>query len=926
MATTYDLIVQATDKASGPLAKINGRLKATEKQTKSLGISFRAVGAAITAALTGGALKSIVGITARFEDLEDTLTAVTGSAKKGADAFKFIQKFSTKTQFGVEDLTKTYIKLAGSGIKPTTSLLTTFTDTAAITTDQIGALEAITDLFSRSVSGGLGLEDLNRLFDKGVPVFRILEEQLGKTRLELSEFGKTAKGAAAIRAALVKGINDEFGGATEDKMNNLSTAMSNFKIQIGLSAVELGKKFKPALTEVIEEATLFLSANDKLIQSLGSGLGNAIITVSKGIGLIASAIGSIRNFAIGVLLLQGAASAITFLKALNKLGGGMGIAAISIGKMGKALGTTIAKLPVLGGAFRTVGLAALRIAPMLTNPFTAVAAVIAALVAGGLWFFRDEALKVGGTMSTVGETMRATFNVIGGYIQDIVTYFKEAFGNAWTSIKRWFSITDFGGAFGKVFQYIVTLTKNVVNKYLNLWVVAFEFITGIVYNLPGFFKGAFSAIKALGAELVTTLINGFGSLGPAIKQALTGDLSGAASSVATAFQADFGAAMKRGFEEAGGTNLMPEVDIPGIMGVDRIGQIGEVFKKETGPLMIEIRKFGGKVFEPLSTGFDKVISKIEDEIKRMRIEAANSTADQKLIALAAEIKLQNDLKKAKEEQAKEEKKLQEIINAGLAGDGDGDGNGNSPTEVKLTALQSLVKSIKDQRTAFNSLNIGVAEQKRLADELGISYKDFAAALEGAKSGMDIFLTDAQKFNKELEAGFRSAGESLSKSLASSIVKGKGLLSSFKSFFDGILEMMLQKIIQTQIMNPLMNGLFGGGGVPGGGFMGGGGGFLSSFLGPIGGMLGIPGMARGGVPSTNSPTLVGEKGPELFMPGTTGRVIPNNDLASGGETVVQFNINAVDSRSGTQFILEQKKQIINMINSAQRQRGKMGIID
>lgn len=917
MATTYDLIVQATDKASGPLAKINGRLKATEKQTKSLGISFRAVGAAITAALTGGALKSIVGITARFEDLEDTLSAVTGSAKKGAEAFDFIKKFSTKTQFGVEDLTKTYIKLAGAGIKPTTSLLTTFTDTAAITTDQIGALEAITDLFSRSVSGGLGLEDLNRLFDKGVPVFRILEEQLGKTRLELSEFGKTAKGAAAIRAALVKGINDEFGGATEDKMNNLSTAMSNFKIQIRLSANELGKKFKPALTEVIEEATLFLSANDKLIQSLGGGLGKAIINVSKGIGLIASAIGSIKNFAIGVILLQGAASAVTFLKTLNQLGGGMGIAAISIGKMGKALGTTIAKLPVLGGALRTVGLAALRIAPMLTNPFTAVAAIIAALVSGGLWFFRDEALKIGGTMTTVGETMRAVFNIIGGYIQDTVTYFKEAFGNVWTSIKRWFSITDFGGAFGSVFQFIMGLAKSFNNKILNLFVVAFEFITGIVMNLPGFFKGAFGAIKALGAELVTSLIKGFGSLGPAIKQALTGDLKGAAATVATAFQADFSAAMERGFADAGGTNLMPEVDIPGIMATDRIGQIGDVFKKATGPLMIEIRKFGGKVFQPIRTGFDSVISGIEDEIKRMRIEAANSTADQKLIALAAEIKLQNDLKKAKEEQAKEEKKLQEIIDAGLAGDGDG----KSPTEIKLTALQSLVKSIKDQRTAFNSLNIGVAEQKRLADELGISYKDFAAALEGAKGGMDIFLTDAQKFNKELEAGFRSAGESLSKSLATSIVQGKGMLSSFKSFFDGILEQMLQKIIQTQIMNPLMDSMFGGGG------MGGGGGFLSSLLGPIGGMLGIPGMAQGGAPSTRSPTLVGEQGPELFMPGTTGRVIPNNDLGGmGGDTTVQFNINAVDSRSGTQFILEQKKQIINMINSAQRQRGKMGIID
>lgn len=920
MATTYDLIVQATDKASGPLAKINGRLKATEKQTDKLGISFKAVGAAITAALTGGALKSIVGITARFEDLEDTLNAVTGSAKKGGEAFKFIQEFATKTQFGVEELTETYIKLAGAGIKPTEKLLTTFTDTAAITTDQLGSLQAITDLFSRSVSGGLGLEDLNRLADRGVPVFRILEEQLGLTRLELSEFGKSAKGAAAIRAALTKGINEEFGGATKGKIDNLSTAMSNFKIQIGLSAVELGNKFKPQLTAVIEEATTFLKANDQLIQSLGSGLGTAIVATADALKLMAENFEAIK---VAVLTLVGLRIASFFgtlaSRMSSAIAGAKGFSGI-FGGMAKALKNVVTKIPILGSAFTGLGAIALRIAPMLTNPFTAALAAIGALIGTGLWFFRDEAIKIGGTMTTVGETMRAVFNIIGGYVQTLVDYMTEAFGSLWKRIKRWFSETDFGAAFGRAFQYVVNLAKKTTNLIANLFVLAFEYITGTITNLPNFFKGAFGAIKEMGAELVQSLISGFGSLGPAIKQALKGDLAGAAQSVANAFQADFGEAMQRGFERAGGANLIPDIDAKGILATDRIGHLADVFKQATGPLRVEINKFAGKVFEPISNTLDGVISEVEAEILRMRDEQAallkmenqNAISDARLTALAEQIAAAKEL----EEQLRLQKELEDAIATGSV---------ENDTK-KLTALESLVAGIKDQRTAFNSLNISVEEQKRLADELGISYKDFAAALEGAKSGMDIFLTDAQKFNKELEAGFRSAGESLSKSLASSIVKGKGLLSSFKNFFDGILEMMLQKIIQTQLMDPLMNGLFGGGGIMGGGFMGGGGGFMSSILGPIGSLFGIPGMARGGVPSTNSPTLVGEKGPELFMPGTTGRVIPNNDLASGGETVVQFNINAVDSRSGTEFILEQKKQIINMINSAQRQRGKMGIID
>ncbi len=919
MATTYDLIVQATDKASGPLAKINGRLKATEKQTKSLGISFRAVGAAITAALTGGALKSIVGITARFEDLEDTLNAVTGSATKGGEAFKFIQKFATKTQFGVEELTETYIKLAGAGIKPTERLLTTFTDTAAITTDQLGSLQAITDLFSRSVSGGLGLEDLNRLADRGVPVFRILEEQLGLTRLELSEFGKTAKGAAAIRAALTKGINDEFGGATKGKIDNLSTAMSNFKIQVGLSAVELGNKFKPQLTAVIEEATTFLAANDKLIQSLGGGLGQAIVATADGLKLMAENFDAIKTAVLTLVGLRIASFIGTLASRMSSaIAGAKGLSGIFSG-LAKSIGTTIGKIPILGRAFSGLGTMAVRLLPLLTNPFTAVAAAIAAVVAGGLWFFRDEALKVGGTMTTVGETIRATLNVIGGYIQSAVAFFKDIFGNLWFSIKNWFDIDSLGAAFGRTFQFVVDLSKKTTNLIMNLFVLAFEYITGTIYNMPDFFKGAFGAIKEMGAELVQSLIAGFGSLGPAIKQALTGDLTGAAQSVANAFQTDFGAAMQRGFERAGGANLIPDIDAKGILATDRLGKVADIFKEKTGTLEVEIRAFLTDAFKPIEGAMDGVIGQVEAEILRLRAEqqalaaaakadGQNAASDAKLIALAEQIKQQQLLADELKYQAELEKTI-------------ADGQAQNDT-TKLTALESLVKGIKDQRTAFNSLNISVEEQKRLADQLGISYKDFAAALEGAKSGMDIFLTDAQKFNKELEAGFRSAGESLSKSLASSIVKGKGLMSSFKNFFDSILEQMLQKIIQTQLMDPLMNGLFSGGGM-----MGGGGGGIMSLLGPIGSLFGIPGMAQGGAPSTRSPTLIGEQGPELFLPGTTGRVIPNNDLGGmGGDTTVQFNINAVDSRSGTEFILEQKKQIINMINSAQRQRGKMGIID
>jgi len=57
-------------------------------------------------------------------------------------------------------------------------------------------------------------------------------------------------------------------------------------------------------------------------------------------------------------------------------------------------------------------------------------------------------------------------------------------------------------------------------------------------------------------------------------------------------------------------------------------------------------------------------------------------------------------------------------------------------------------------------------------------------------------------------------------------------------------------------------------------------------------------ASGGQPPVGMPSLVGEKGPELFIPHTAGTIIPNNQLGSMGSTTNVTNnyINAIDTKS------------------------------
>jgi hypothetical protein len=261
---------------------------------------------AIGALVTGAIATSIVKTTARFEDLNTTLGSVFGSANKGTQAFAAIQKIATKTQFGVEDLSKTFVKLASSGIQPTEKLIKTFTDAAAVTTDQVGTLEAITDLFSRTVSGGLGLEELNRLADRGVPAFSILEEKLGLTRLQISEFGKTAEGARKITEALGQGIEERFGGATEARLKNLSTSMSNFSIAIKNSQNAIGSGFAPVFTGMLNQITELITNNQHLAESFGQVLGAALNGVQFLANLVAENFKLIASVATGLTVTLGA--------------------------------------------------------------------------------------------------------------------------------------------------------------------------------------------------------------------------------------------------------------------------------------------------------------------------------------------------------------------------------------------------------------------------------------------------------------------------------------------------------------------------------------------------------------------------------------------------------------------------------------------
>lgn len=74
---------------------------------------------------------------------------------------------------------------------------------------------------------------------------------------------------------------------------------------------------------------------------------------------------------------------------------------------------------------------------------------------------------------------------------------------------------------------------------------------------------------------------------------------------------------------------------------------------------------------------------------------------------------------------------------------------------------------------------------------------------------------------------------------------------------------------------------------------------------------LPGFSKGGRPPTGKPSIVGEKGPELFVPRTSGTIVPNNKL--GGSTNISVNVDA--SGSSVQGDAQQSKELGRAISAA-----------
>ena len=165
-----------------------------------------------------------------------------------------------------------------------------------------------------------------------------------------------------------------------------------------------------------------------------------------------------------------------------------------------------------------------------------------------------------------------------------------------------------------------------------------------------------------------------------------------------------------------------------------------------------------------------------------------------------------------------------------------------------------------------------------------------------------FARDVASMRGELEgplvAGAGRAGRLIDNALARAITTGK-------IGFDDLKKVALSAM--TEIAQASLRGLFssaGGGGL--------GAGLINGLSGLIGSLLGSPGRATGGPVSAGRSYLVGERGPELFVPSGSGRI---EHIGGGGRDVrVGITIQSPNP-SDPRLLRHSSRQVARAIRSA-----------
>lgn len=218
--------------------------------------------------------------------------------------------------------------------------------------------------------------------------------------------------------------------------------------------------------------------------------------------------------------------------------------------------------------------------------------------------------------------------------------------------------------------------------------------------------------------------------------------------------------------------------------------------------------------------------------------------------------------------------------------------------IKATAtgpIDTLIKKYENLHTGMTQFEQDQAAAKAVIDALSAETGEAAGvgadAAREAVGRLSKAMDDARirEKNEEIKNSFESIGMAVSDSFKGMITGAMSFKESMKSIIGAVID-QLWKLFVVQKIVGIISGALGAGATAAPS--------SASGFGNIG--MSSPGKfmpptlrAFGGSVSGNTPYMVGERGPELFVPGGNGTIIPNGNMrgSGGGGNPISISVDA-----------------------------------
>jgi len=320
---------------------------------------------------------------------------------------------------------------------------------------------------------------------------------------------------------------------------------------------------------------------------------------------------------------------------------------------------------------------------------------------------------------------------------------------------------------------------------------------------------------------------------------------------------------------------------------DVAAKASEIRFKRVADQLDEIKKRAKAVFESIS-GIDDSASvqfaRLGDEIAKINREIAESNKSVDAVQNAErQVKIAEKQFDRATIARNAFREMDEALGAAAAAEEDY--NMSLMTEAEQQAV--ITRKLGERMRSMIEIKRLLPEGTEGIDILNATPRDIALMEKMTKDSQEYvrLLGQRKKLETDLERIAKDAGEMISQGFEDAILSGQKLSDVLRNLAQDLIRLVFRNVITAPLaggISDIIKGAF-------------------TFL------------EKGGPARAGMPHIVGEAGPELFIPGTSGTVIPNDRMGQmgggiGGPTVnISYNIQSGVSRAELQPILENERK-------------------